>query len=321
MATPTQPSVSHLAEAQRNAEQFLQAGEAQKAVDSLDRISEELSSYPVLYRLKGIARLLQGNNTEAKLIFDELESTFGDDPSFLNVYGVSLRRERDLGKAKEVYGRALELDPDQPALLSNFGNLLIDLGQLDKAREYLDRAIVLDPNHQDAKQNLARLERCCGAGSTDSLGTSRASTKHTGQSQSTKPYKIDQEAASDWLKLAASAQREGNVEEAIVFARRAIDAQTDCAGAYKLAGEVMAGLGRWDQAEQALLYGALLGEVDANTLSNLGGICATRGQYALARLLLQRVLRKEPEHTAAKTNLERLNKIAENPSKSNQPLF
>jgi Flp pilus assembly protein TadD len=318
MVQISQPSAELLADVQRQAEQLLNAGQAQQAVDLLDRISEDLSGYPGLYRLKGVARLLQGSNTEARLIFDELEGSFGDDPLFLNVYGVALRRERDLGRAREVYERALEIQPDEPSLLSNLGNLLIDLGQLQQARTRLSRALELSPAHHDARQNMARLERALGGGAVESLGSAHVAAAVVQPPTASTPDH-DEEAAADWLKLAATAQRDGNFEEAIVFARRAIEAQTDLAPAYKLAGEVMAGLRRFDQAEQALLYGALLGEADANTLSNLGGICASRGQAALAGLLLRRVLQQQPEHKVARQNLQLLEQQAatgQQPAKS-----
>ena len=312
-----QPTPELLADVERQAEQLLNKGKAQQAIDLLDRVSEDLSGYPSLYRLKGVARLLQGSNTEARLIFDEIEGSFGDDPLFLNVYGVALRRERDLNKAREVYERALELQPDQTALLSNLGNLMIDLGLFQQARGHLTRALQLDPNHADARQNLARLERTQGGGGGESLGSAHVAAPAAAPTAA----KVDEEAAADWLKLAATAQRESNFEEAIVFARRAIEAQIDLAPAYKLAGEVMAGLRRFDQAEQALLYGALLGEADANTLSNLGGICASRGQASLARLLLQKVLQQQPEHKVAQQNLELLEKQAASGQHPSQPLF
>lgn len=321
MAQLPQPTPELLRDVQREAEQLLSQGQSQQAVDLLDRVSEDLSGYPGLYRLKGVARLLQGSNTEARLIFDELEGSFGDDPGFLNVYGVALRRERDLGKAREVYERALELQPNEPSLLSNLGNLLIDLGQLQQARTHLSRALELAPSHADARQNMARLERSLGGGAIESLGSAHpiAATVPP-RSSPTAPMR-DEEAAADWLKLAATAQREGNFEEAIVFARRAIEAQTDLAPAYKLAGEVLAGLRRFDQAEQSLLYGALLGEADANTLCNLGGICASRGQSSLAGLLLRRVLQQQPEHKVALQNLELLEKQAATGQLSTKALF
>ena len=60
-------------ELQKKAEEHIRLGHSQAAIDELDRASEDLISYPHLFKLKGIARLLQGNNTEARLIFDQLE--------------------------------------------------------------------------------------------------------------------------------------------------------------------------------------------------------------------------------------------------------
>lgn len=318
------PNTDSLQAIEQQAQELVAAGKAQQAIDLLDRVSEDLSGYPGLYRLKGIARLLQGSNTEARMIFEEVEGSFGDDPLFLNVFGVALRRERDLGRAREVYERALEIQPDEPALLSNYGNLLIDLGQFTEARQKLEKALRLVPSHRDALQNLARLDQKLG-GSTDAIageprGPAGASGSTYGVPASISDADRD-EAAADWLKLAAVAQRDGNQEEAITFARKAIEARPGLAPAYKLAGEVMAGLGRFDQAEQALLYGVLLGDPDANTLTNLAGVCANRGQYTMARLLLDKVLAMQPEHKVARQNLELIAKREAAGSGSSRFLF
>lgn len=313
------PDTESLQAISQQAQTLISTGKAQDAIDLLDRVSEDLSAYPALYRLKGVARLIQGSNTEARMIFEELEGSFGDDPLFLNVYGVALRRERDLGRAREIYERALELQPDEPALLSNYGNLLIDLGQLDEARRRLEQALSLAPGHRDAKQNLARLQQQLGI-STDALGAD-ASTPSLQATVAGSDKADRDEAAADWLKLAAMAQRDSNFEEAIVFARKAIEAKPDLAPAYKLAGEVMTGLQRFDQAEQVLLYGVLLGDADANSLCNLGGVCVSRGQLTLARLLLQKVLAMQPEHKAAQQNLALISQKQISGQKADRLLF
>ena len=71
MATETSSKL--IEELQKRAEEHIRFGRAQSAIDELDRASEDLISYPHLYKLKGIARLLQGNSTEARFIFDQLE--------------------------------------------------------------------------------------------------------------------------------------------------------------------------------------------------------------------------------------------------------
>jgi tetratricopeptide (TPR) repeat protein len=230
----SQPAPATLAAIQQQAELLIQQGQAQQAVELLENVSEDLANYPGLYRLKGIARLIQGSNAEARQIFDHLEASFGDDPHFLNVYGVALRRERDLGRAREIYERALELAPEEPSLLSNHGNLMIDLGLLAEARHSLEKALALQPGHRDALQNMARLERQLG-GASDALGSAHVGLPKASAVPAPEPSPIapgDEEAASDWLKLAATAQRDGNREEAIVFARKALEARPDLPQAY-----------------------------------------------------------------------------------------
>ena len=76
--SPVKPiSKDQLITLQRAAEQHLHAGRAQAAIDELDRASEDLSAFPDLFRL-GDRTSIQGNSTEAKLIFEQLEGRFGD---------------------------------------------------------------------------------------------------------------------------------------------------------------------------------------------------------------------------------------------------
>ena len=309
-------SKDQLVSLQRVAEQHLQAGRAQAAIDELDRASEDLSSFPDLFRLKGIARLLQGNTTEAKLIFEQIEGCFGDNAEFLNVYGVALRREKDLAKAQEIYERALDIKPEQPALLSNYGNLLIDIGQNNKAREVLNKALKIAPNHSDAVQNLARLDRT-QVRAESSPAEENADSKSSIQDLLYPNY---EQAATDWLQLAANSQREKNYKEAIQFCQKSINARPDLSAAYQLAGEALLRLDDRESAEKLLLYAALIGEADADTLSNLGGLLAAKGNGQLAAILLKRALSNQPQHQAAKQNLERLEAVVAAGNYSNRPI-
>ena len=295
-------SKEQLLSLQRAAEQHLQAGRAQAAIDELDRASEDLSSFPYLFRLKGVARLVQGNSTEAKLIFEQLEGCFGDNADFLNVYGVALRREKDFSKAQEIYERGLDIKPEEPALLSNYGNLLIDIGKNDEARDVLNKALSVSPNHSDAVQNLARLDRT----QVQSQPSTSEQRNNLESSVRDMLYPNDEQAATDWLQLAANSQREKSYDETIQFCRKSINARPDFSAAYQLAGEAYLQSGDKKSAEKLLLYSALIGEADTDTISNLGGILASNGHCELAAILLKRALSNQPEHQAAKQNLERL---------------
>ena len=300
---------------QKRAEENIRQGKSQAAIDELDRASEDLVAYPHLFKLKGIAKLLQGHSTEARLIFDQLEGTFGDDPEFLNTYGVILRREKDLAKAAEIYKRGLDIRPEEPALLSNYGNLLIDLNEFEKANATLRKAIEIAPEHKDARQNLVRLDRCKGQAGPQVL-TKAANLDKNHQDINDKLNQLilkDEEAASDWLNLAAISQRENNYEEALMFAGKALEAQPDLSLAYKVAGEVLFALNRKDDAERMLMYGIILGEDDETSISNIACIAAMKGNGKLAYTLYNRVLSNAPEHQSSIQNLEHLkNEVANN---------
>ena len=201
-----------------------------------------------------------------------------------------------------MYERGLDIKPEEPALLSNYGNLLIDIGKNDQARDILNRALSLAPNHSDAVQNLARLDR------TQVQSQSTISEEHSDTKSSIQDilYPNDEQAATDWLQLAANSQREKNYNETIQFCKKSINARADFSAAYQLAGEALLQSGDKENAEMLLLYSALIGEANTDTLSNLGGLLATRGHCQLAAILLKRALSTQPEHQAAKKNLDRL---------------
>ena len=315
-------SPDQLSQLQKKAESLLRQGHSQAAIDELDRASEDLMSYPQLYKIKGVARLLQGNSTEARLIFDQLEGCFGDDPEFLNTYGVILRRERDLSKATEVYQRGIELSPNEPALLSNYGNLLIDLNKFDEAQAILKKAISIAPDHKDARQNLVRLDRCKGQFHSKLINENNSQEEQKSQKDANSILiSKDEEAASDWLNLAATSQRDKDYEEALMFTRKAIEAQPDFSPAYKLAGEVLISLNRKDDAEKMLMYGIILGEDDDNSISNIACLAAQRGNGKLAYLLFNRVLARSPEHQVAVQNLNHLQQEVSNNRYQLKPIF
>ncbi|WP_115024871.1 lipopolysaccharide assembly protein LapB [Synechococcus sp. UW69] len=312
-----------LSEIQTRAESLLQSGKLQAAIDELNRASEDLSEYPNLYRLKAYACLLLGENAEARLIFEQIEGSFGDDPEFLNVFGVALRRERNLSKAKEVYERGLEIKPEEPALLSNYANLLIDMGQFTQARAALEKALTLSPGHKDAIQNMNRLSNSIGDLKQDALNSShRKSTPDDSNFERISTInKSDPQAAADWLNLAATTQREKNFNESLIFARKALEAQPDMAAAYKLAGELLIAQDNFEDAEKLFLYGLILGDQDTSTLSNLGAILARKRNGPLARIFLMKALQINKKHQASYRNLELVDKMESQPNHKPEPIF
>ena len=78
--------------------------------------------------------------------------------------------------------------------------------------------------------------------------------------------------------------------------------QDQISSAYQLAGEAYLQSGDKENSERLLLYSALIGEADADTLSNLGGILASKGYCHLGVNLLKRALTNQPEHLLQRTS-------------------
>lgn len=80
-------------------------------------------------------------------------------PSYLNTYGVLLRKAKRPEQAVRSYQRALELQPVFPDCHYNCGNALQDLDQLDQAIHHYQNCIEQNPEHYSAHHNWANILR------------------------------------------------------------------------------------------------------------------------------------------------------------------
>ena len=104
-----------------------------------------------------------GQIQDALDILVDLESSLGDDDSYLSLYGAALRRVGDLEGSKSLFIRAISIAPDNPCLQNNYANLLIDLKEYDEAFDILVRVVDSNPQYVDAVSNLSRVKALQGS--------------------------------------------------------------------------------------------------------------------------------------------------------------
>ena len=122
--------------------------------------------------------------------------------------------------------------------MSNYGNILIDLNKFEEANVILNKAIQIAPDHKDATKLLDLIgAKDKAVNQTKRININDANNINNSNGLAALTFK-DQEAASDWLNLAAIAQREQSKRSPHVCTK-ITEAQPDLSAAYKLAGGVI----------------------------------------------------------------------------------
>jgi len=151
------------------AEQLQQQGQAALAAFNAGRIEEALRlAEPVLAAQPSnaeMAHLLaacwhqQGDTVRALPLARAAIQASPDAPSYLNTYGVLLRKAKQPAQAVRSYLRALQLQPVFPDCHYNCGNAYQDLEQPDQAIQHYQRCIEQNPEHYSAHHNWANILR------------------------------------------------------------------------------------------------------------------------------------------------------------------
>ena len=116
-------------------------------------------SNPTVSKVLAASLFSLSEYSQAHEILCQLESVFGDNLDYLNLFATNCRRLGNFEEAHRLFIKGLTLtESPPPQLLNNFANLLIDLSRYDEAKIYLNKAIVLRPDYEDALSNLKRLE-------------------------------------------------------------------------------------------------------------------------------------------------------------------
>jgi tetratricopeptide (TPR) repeat protein len=114
--------------------------------------------------LSAVRATLKAKNYQAALAQLKVIAANSSHPDVYSLLGFALRKTGDRPQAMTYYRKALEADPNHKGALEYQGELFVELGQLDQA-----------------KQNLAKLNRLCWFGCEEADDLKEAITKASGK--------------------------------------------------------------------------------------------------------------------------------------------
>lgn len=254
-------------------------------------------------------------------ILTSLEASLGDDPNFLSLYGVVLRRSGNLRLSSDMFKRALSQAPDDPHLSNNYANLLIDLGQHADAKDLLTSILIKYPDYDDAIENLHRVDQLIASQfdfsdsvlpennseliSSKSLDTLLDPLLLAFDSEEVKEHgrlnDIPQlkEAVQETdvrsiglekLKIAYKAVNEKNPKFALELCSQSYK-QLGCDGnVFDCASDAYLNAGRYFETEISILHSLILSGPSMKNYINLTSLASMRCDFKLADFYLQKAI-------------------------------
>jgi tetratricopeptide (TPR) repeat protein len=138
-----------------DANQKIEAGEYQAAVDALDGLLVKQPDNEVARYNRGLAHQMLGNWREAEDDYRQVLAAKSDDiQTSVNLSAV-LREQGKLAEAAKVIDAQLKADPFNPDLLNNLSVIYREEKQYDDAIGAVRKLLMRDKNNVDAYKNLA----------------------------------------------------------------------------------------------------------------------------------------------------------------------
>jgi tetratricopeptide (TPR) repeat protein len=218
----------------------------------------------------------------------------------------------DHEKAIQSFRRALELQPNLPIARERLASVQLELGQLDEAGELLRQCHEEMPSRADIALKLARCEMESGRVSEARTLLRQLVTEHPA-------------FAAALIELGKLELDEGDCEPAAALLTRAVAADPSQDAAWYNLAVALERLGRTDEAAESLakwtnrqrdrqqlreqldLIQSDPADIDAHVRA--GEISLTIGDAAQAQRHFIAALRQNPDHTAAREGMSRLNEL------------
>lgn len=141
--TPTVPAT----DLQRQFAAFVQAGEFQNAIDTLDSLNDTMANDVNLFTLRTQMILFRGDPTDQKRLDEALKSAYGAinaNPEVSDGWVTVAMVLTEAGRYKDALPyllRARDFDDNNPMLLAVMGAAYLGLERIDRAEEIIDQAI------------------------------------------------------------------------------------------------------------------------------------------------------------------------------------
>ena len=190
----------------------------------------------------------------------------GANPSFLNTYGVILRKLKRVNEAIRSYHCVSQLQPDFADVYYNCGNAHMELKQLAEAVEQFSLCLKYRPNHNSAHHNIANALR--------DLKRIDEALEHYQQSSEAEFHNPDMHC--NW---GLAWQLKERWERAISCFETAIQQKTDHVPSHINLGSALAVQERFSEACAALRRGVELDDTCLDAKFNLGLTLLTIGEF------------------------------------------
>jgi protein O-GlcNAc transferase len=175
---------------------------------------------------------------QAEAIYRDL---LREDPERANAWhrlGLVLHARREFSEAIEHIEKALAISKTNPVHWNNYGAVLKDSGQQLQAKEAFEKAVGLNGDYADAWSNLGLMQAELGE-----LDEAENSIRYA--------LRLHPQHPDALRHLAVISQERGNLEEALRLCQDAAAMAPAKAEVYKVAGNVLGAMKRFDEAAAA----------------------------------------------------------------------
>ncbi|MEA3371185.1 MAG: tetratricopeptide repeat protein [Campylobacterota bacterium] len=140
-------------------DEALEGEDLQKALAIYSEANiKEPNSEEILFKM-GYTLGLQGRDDEALEYYKEVleldKSNTYTHQAMASIY----RKNKEFASAKLHLNALVEIDDSNPITFYNYGNLYVDMEHIDEAKEMYRTALELNPDFEEAKEELANLEK------------------------------------------------------------------------------------------------------------------------------------------------------------------
>lgn len=251
------------------------------------------------YAHLSIAALERGDVEQAQRLSAQAVEAFPSDAQARRCYGEALWRRGHAAAAIEQLDAARRLAPDDPTLLVQLGEIYLAMDQWESARTLAAEALDADPSSPRAWLLRGDTFRAAGRFDEALADYTRAAGLEVGSPQTLRR-----------LAVVSLARREP--QRALAYARSLIDSYSPGeppADTLDLAGEILANLGRWDDAKQMYARAAATAATPER-LCRLAEAELLAGEPNAARQTLDRVLAAHPRHATGLALRSRLDGVS-----------
>jgi tetratricopeptide (TPR) repeat protein len=240
-----------------------------------------------------------GDSKGAESEFSEAVRLDPQNPLMLEALGVFYTHHRQYGQALDAYSKALSVQPKfLPAYLAR-GDIFLAMGQRDKALDEYNAALKVAPNFADAYTKIGLFYE--GESAIDKAEEAYLNA-----------IKLDHKQAAAYNNLAwLEAQRKARLDEALAWAKRAVELQPGDTTFQDTLGWVYRTRGELSQAAAVLQKAVATKSPDPEALYHLGVVYTEKGQPREARASFEKALAQKkdfPEADDAKSRLAALNR-------------